>query len=446
MGALHREGKQQGMTYEEAREYLKTAEERGMKPGLDRMKELLFRLGDPERSLRFVHIAGTNGKGSVCAFLTSILTECGYRIGTYTSPAVFSYEERFQINGIPMEKSRLCSYVEQIKEAAECIERDGLDVPTVFEMETAAAFLYFQEENCDLVVLEAGLGGRDDATNVVENTVISVITSVGLDHRAVLGKTPEEIAAAKAGIIKQEIPVVYNIQDLKARAVVEQVGEGKRCLLRPVQRERLILSHQLKPLENGRVAQMFTYKYYTDLEISMLGRYQAENGATAVETAETLSDWGFSVSQEQIRTGLLRAVWPGRFEWIRENPLVFLDGAHNPEGIRALLESLRFYFPDRNWIGVTAVLADKDYEEMARIFGSEFRKIYTVPSQNKRALDATAYKECISRYQKNAEAADSVEDGVKRALREGKSTDVIVIFGSLSFLKEAKEAVEKERR
>ena len=301
------------MTYEEARAYLEAAGRKGMVLGLDNMRSLLARLKNPEASLRFLHIAGTNGKGSVLAFCTSVLKECGYQAGAYVSPAVFSYEEHFQINGIPMKPERLPYYVEQIREAVSSMESVGLPAPTVFEMETALAFLYFQEEQCDIVVLETGLGGRDDATNVVENTVVSVITSIALDHTAVLGRTLEEIAGCKAGIIKPGVPVVYWIEDARARAVVEQAAEGKNCLCRPVSEQRFSVSQHLGLLADGRMAQVFTYKYYQDLEITLLGRYQPQNAAIAVEAMETLSDWGFMITKDGIRKGLREASWPGRF-------------------------------------------------------------------------------------------------------------------------------------
>ena len=428
------------MTYEEARAYLEAAGKKGMVFGLEAMRALLARLGNPEKSLRFLHIAGTNGKGSVLAFCCSVLTECGYRTGAYTSPAVFSYEEHFLIDGKPMEKKRLPDYVKQVQKASEELSGEGI-FPTAFELETAVAFLYFKEEQCDIVVLEAGLGGREDATNVVENVEVSVITSIALDHTAILGKTLEEIASHKAGIIKRGVPVAYRVTDRRARAVIEEEAEKKSSPLRPVNEERLIVLEEGKELPDGRMAQVFTYKYYEKLEIPLLGRFQPENAALAVEALETLSDWGYNITEKQIRNGLLKAVWPGRFELLSGTPQVVLDGAHNPDGVRALLDTVKYYFPVQGRIAVMGVLADKNYKEMVRMAAPFFRQVYTVTPNSPRALSAEALKDCIKPFMEQVTAMETVEEAVETAVKRAKPSEVVILFGSLSFLGQAKEAL-----
>ena len=422
------------MDYAEARAYLAEAAKGGSVLGLEPIRELLHRLGDPQDGLRFVHIAGTNGKGSVLALLSTMLTGAGYRTGRYLSPTLFSYRERIQVDGVNIEREALARHMTAIAAAAEQMANR----PTVFEMETALAFLYFQERRCDIVVLETGLGGALDATNIIQTPVLEVLTSISMDHMEVLGNTLEEITRQKAGIIKPHTRVVSAAQPPEAERVLAEVCRERDCVCRTVDPERITA------VRYGCVSQIFSYKGWEDVELRLAGSYQIANGALALEAAEALREAGFRLSDRQIRQGMRDAVWRGRFTLLRQEPAVVMDGAHNPAAARELRRSLELYFPGRKFYYVFGMFRDKDYPSVIALTAPLAERIITVETPgNPRALPAEALRDAVAKVNPAVEAAESVAAAVDKALAMAGKEDVIVIFGSLSFLGEAEQAVQR---
>lgn len=427
------------MNYEEARVYLEGMSKYGSVLGLESMKALLDRLDNPQDDLKFIHISGTNGKGSVLAYLSAILQKAGYRTGRYSSPALFSYRERIQVDDEKIEKDSLAGHITTISRIIEDMVQDHLPIPTVFEIETALAFLYFKQKNCDIVVLETGLGGALDATNVVKTTVVEVIAPIGMDHMKELGNTLGEIALQKAGIIKENTRVVTALQQEEAKAVLEKVCKERHCVL--CQAEPSYISE----IQYGWKTQSFSYKKWKNVQISLAGKFQIKNAALALEAAAQLQEEGFVLSEENIREGMAAARWKGRFTPISEEPVIILDGAHNPQAARALRDSLEFYFRGKNIYYIFGVFKDKDYEQIIKITAPCAKHIIAVETpDNPRALPAEVLKQKIQQVNSSAEAAHSIEYAIQKSLEYMDKTDVLVIFGSLSFLGLAEKAI-KER-
>lgn len=427
------------MNYREATEYIEELQQYGSVLGLDSMRELCSRLGNPQDELRFVHIAGTNGKGSVLAYVSTILKEAGYRVGRYLSPTITDYRERFQIDGRFITQSGLCKYLEQVKEAAEAMAAEGKPHPTPFEVETAVAFLYFLDKKCDIVVLETGLGGALDATNVVKTTVAAVFASIGMDHMAILGDTLEKIALVKAGIMKDRCYVVTARQDPAVAKILKQAALLRKCKLYTADAERA------KQVYYGVTKQRFTYAGYKNLEISMLGKFQIENAVVAVETIQVLAKAGFPVKEEALRRGLLLTSWPGRFSVIGKKPLFIADGAHNEDASRRLAESLQFYFAEKKMIFILGMLKDKEYEKVINNTCNMAEHIITVtPPIRERAMPAYELAQAVRECNGNVTVADSVPEAVEIAylLASREKDAVIVAFGSLSYLGELMKVVE----
>lgn len=427
------------MNYREATEYIEELQQYGSVLGLDSMRELCSRLGNPQDELRFVHIAGTNGKGSVLAYVSTILKEAGYRVGRYLSPTITDYRERFQIDGRFITQSGLCKYLEQVKEAAEAMAAEGKPHPTPFEVETAVAFLYFLDKKCDIVVLETGLGGALDATNVVKTTVVAVFASISMDHMAILGDTLEKIALVKAGIMKDRCYVVTARQDPAVAKILKQAALLRKCKLYTADAERA------KQVYYGVTKQRFTYAGYKNLEISMLGKFQIENAVVAVETIQVLAKAGFPVKEEALRRGLLLTSWPGRFSVIGKKPLFIADGAHNEDASRRLAESLQFYFAEKKMIFILGMLKDKEYEKVINNTCNMAEHIITVtPPIRERAMSAYELAQAVRECNGNVTVADSVPEAVEIAylLASREKDAVIVAFGSLSYLGELMKVVE----
>ncbi len=419
-------------------EYMESIQSYGVVPGLSGIRQLCRRLGDPQDSLKFVHIAGTNGKGSVLAYVSTILREAGYKTGRYISPAVMDYRERFQIDGRMIPKTQLGRCLEPVKEAAEQMVRDGYPHPTPFEVETAAAFLYFLNNRCDIVVLETGMGGRLDATNVVRTAVCTVFSSISMDHMAMLGSSLEEIAAQKAGIIKERCPVVSCRQKEEAMQVIEREAAQHGCTLTVGD---VSLAGQVR---YGLTKQRFHYGKYKNLEISMAGKYQIANAVLSVEVIEALRGAGFPVSENALREGLRKAEWTGRFEIIGKKPLFIVDGAHNEDGAAKLAESVQFYFSDKKVIFIMGILADKEYDKIIGLTAPLAEQIITVTPHNARALDGYELARAVREVHPVVTAADSLQEAVEMAclLAEGEKDAVVVAFGSLSWLGELISIIE----
>lgn len=427
------------MNYREAMEYVESLKRYGSVPGLQNIKRLCERLGNPQDELKFVHIAGTNGKGSVLAYVSTVLKEAGYRVGRYISPTILDYRERFQIGGMPITKAGLCKYLEQVKTIAEQMEAEGLQHPTPFEIETAIAFLYFLDKKCDIVVLETGLGGTLDATNIIKTTLCAVFASISMDHMAVLGGSLEEIAKQKAGIIKDNCHVVSCRQKPEAMKVIEDAANEHGCSL--VTADVSQASH----IKYGINKQHFSYGEYRNLEITMAGQYQIDNAVLALEVINVLRSEGFAVSEEKLRLGFAQTKWPGRFSVIGKKPLFIADGAHNEDAAQRLAESIRFYFTNRRIIYIMGVLEDKEYDKIIRATYEYAQHIVTVtPPHNARALGGYELAQTAKEYHDSVTVADSLMEAVEIAyLIAGKDSDAVIIaFGSLSYLGELIHIVE----
>ncbi len=410
------------MTYEQALEYIHGVNWTFCKPGLERIGKLCSALGNPERSLRFIHVAGTNGKGSFSSMTASVLTACGLKVGLYTSPFILRFNERMRINGKDIPDKRLAELTERVKPIADAMT----DKPTEFELITAIALLYFSEENVDVVVLECGMGGRLDSTNVIESTLLSVITGIALDHTAYLGDTTEKIAMEKAGIIKHGCPVLFGGEDPDAARVIAK--EAELCGS-PLYRPDYSLI-ELKKADLSGTA--FDYKTHKGVEISLLGLYQPRNAALVLEALDILKNKLPEINDSDVLRGLKGARWQARFEKLYDSPTVIFDGAHNPEGIRSATESISHYFPKGGVIAVSGVLKDKDYnviaDELARVVSDAF----TITPNSPRALSAEDYAEVLRERGINARPTESVREALVLAKQAAQRTGKpIVCLGSL---------------
>ncbi|MCM1044606.1 MAG: bifunctional folylpolyglutamate synthase/dihydrofolate synthase [Candidatus Gastranaerophilales bacterium] len=426
------------MTEKDVMEYIGSLQGRGIVPGLEGIRELCRRLGNPQDALSFVHIAGTNGKGSTLAFVSTVLKCAGYKVGRYLSPTIFHYRERIQVGGRPISKAALCEGIELVQGVCEEMVREGWSQPTAFEVETALAFWYFHKKACDIVVLEAGMGGSLDATNIVTTTVTSVITSVGMDHMKFLGNTLREIALQKAGVIKEGCPVVLLEQSEEVSRVVEQAAGEKGA--------RLIVARgsDAVRIRSGLERQRFDYGGLKGLEISLAGTFQIDNAVLAIETIRTLAGQGYSVKEEALRRGLRETVWRGRFSVLRKNPLFVVDGAHNEDAAQKLAQTIEIYFTNRRIIYIMGVLKDKEYEKIIDLTHKYADQIITVtPPDNPRAMHAYELAREIARVHPLVTAVDSLEEAVEMSLLLAGKEDVILAFGSLSYLGRLMEIVTR---
>ena len=413
------------MTYEETLQYIHSVSWRGSRLGLHRVQELCARLGDPQKQLRCVHIAGTNGKGSVSAMLASIFRHAGMRMGLFTSPYVYAFNERMQIDGEPISDDALTEIVEALRPHADAME----DPPTEFELITVAAFLWFAKEQCDIVVLEAGLGGRLDATNVIESPAAAVITGIGLDHTDALGSTTAEIAAEKAGILKRGCPVILGECDDEAREVIRDAAVAAGAVLYPtdVRPVRILEA----TLEGTKFA--VDWRRY---ETNLLGVYQPKNAAVAIRTAQVLG-----MGEEDIRAGVAQVRWPARFEILQREPLIIFDGGHNPQGVSTAVETVRALLPGKVDL-VTGVMADKDYEAIAENLSAIVENVWCVTPDNPRSLSAEDYVAVFVRAGIPATPAATVAEGVRLARAHAESTGrPLLILGSLYLYKEVRDAL-----
>ena len=422
------------MTYESALEYIHSVVWLGSRPGLSRTEELLAKLGNPERDMKFIHVAGTNGKGSTCSMLDSVLREAGYKVGLYTSPYIVRFNERMQINGEPISDSELAELVEIIKPIAEGME----DKPTEFEIITALAFLYFKRNACDVVVLEVGMGGRLDSTNVIESPLVSVITGIALDHTGVLGTTVKEIAFEKAGIIKKGCPVVYGGRDDDAFEVIS--AKAKECGSE-FRRTKL---ETLKINKLGIDGSDFDYSFYINVKLSLLGAYQSENAATVLETVRFLNESGFVIRVPHIFSGLKKARWRARFELLNREPAVIFDGSHNIQGVIAAANSIKGFFGNQRIALLMGVLADKDYSDMVDILSPLAERVFTVTPDSPRALASEKLAEEFSKRGLDAQGFVNVDDGVRSAFEYAKEKNIpLVMLGSLYMYGEVFSAFQK---
>ncbi len=405
------------MTGLEAIEYIENGRWSSTRLGLERTRELLARLGDPQRRLKFVHVTGSNGKGSTCAMVESILRRAGFRTGLYTSPYIRDFCERIQVNGENIPGERLGAVTERVRAAAEAMD----DHPSQFELVTAAALLYFALERCDIVVLEVGMGGSLDSTNAIDAPEAAVIANIGLEHTEYLGSTIEEIAAVKAGIIKTGCDAVCYGEPPEAVRVVRAV-----CAERGVRLSCADFT-EILPLSRSLDGQIFEWRGMK-LNLPLLGVHQLRNAALALETVETLKRRGWNIGPDAVREGLARVRWPARFEVLSREPLFVLDGGHNPQCAEALASVLADYLPGQKLTFLMGVLGDKNYRAMLKTVAPFAAGFVCAAPRNPRALPAEKLAEAAAGLGLEAEACESVADAVRRSLKKGRP---VVAFGSL---------------
>jgi len=390
------------------------------KPGLEQIRTLLERLGNPQKSLRFVHIAGSNGKGSTAAMTAAALTRAGLRTGLYTSPHLWRFHERFQVDGRPIPPEGLAEIASNV-----------LDIPgnyTEFELMTAIGMLWFQKERCDWVVLETGLGGRLDSTNVIEAPGACVITRIGLEHTQLLGDTLEKIAAEKAGIIKPGCPViVYRQEPAVLNRIKAYCKNNQWIVTNPDQLERLSCTPE---------GQIFTYRGRGPFSIALLGQHQLENAAAALDTL-----WALGIPEKAIAQGLKRARWPGRLELLGRRPDVLLDGGHNPQCMEAVARTLGELYPGANVRFVLGVLGDKDYPAMVRTLLPLADEFFCVTPDSPRALPAEDLAACVRRLGGAARACPSLGAALAAVFHGTGPEDVICMCGSLYMIGEIRECL-----
>ena len=418
------------MDYQEALAYIHAVHWQGHKPGLDRIRALLAALGDPHKQLRFVHVAGTNGKGSTAAMLDSCLRCAGYRVGLFTSPYINRFNERIQVDGVPIPDNDLVRLVEQVQPAASAMA----DVPTEFELITALGMLYFVQTRCDIVVLEVGLGGALDSTNVIDPPECAVITALGMDHVKELGPTLADIAAAKAGIIKPGSPVVSYGGVPEADQVIARTAAAQGAPLTVADFGKLALR------DASLEGQTFDYDGLEGLTLPLLASYQPRNAAVAIEALRALRTRGWQIPDSAIRQGLAQVRWPGRFELLRRDPPFLLDGSHNAHGMRATVESLRALFPGEKFVFLVSIMADKDADEMLRLLLPLAKGFVTVTAPSPRAIPAAELAARIEALGGRAEPAGGIPAAVARVW-ELAAGGPAAALGTLYFSGEVREAV-----
>ena len=427
------------MDFLEAQNYLeKVRSQKGIVLGLDTMRHLMAKLNNPQDKVKFIQVAGTNGKGSTAAYLTSILSEAGIKVGRYTSPAVFSSTEQYFACGSCISENEYAQGMTAVAEAAASL--DG-ETPTAFEQETALAFLYFAQKGCELAILEAGLGGDMDATNIVTTTVCSIITSISMDHCRILGNKLSEIAAHKAGIIKPGAPVICIEQKEDAMEPIRKAAKAADTPLYEVHRD------EVRQIFSDKRESIVFFREFENMHLKMLGSCQPENAALAVQAASVLSR-SYPIEKKHIYDGIEKTRWGGRFELHSGSPDIILDGAHNPDGIRRLRESVNQMFGAVPICYVCGVLADKDYEKEIEILFGRASKVLTVTPPSPRAMKSTDLKAAIkNRFPQLKVIAFEGNDDIEKAMEAATSQEnPVVVCGTLTILARVKEWMKRNDR
>lgn len=421
------------MTLDEALDYIHRVDWRGSVPGLSRIDALLNKLGHPESAVKYIHITGTNGKGSTCAMTASVLQAAGYRTGLYTSPYIRRFNERMQINGVPIPDDDLCALVEEIQPLADSMA----DHPTEFELVTAIGLTWFARHHCDVVVCEVGMGGEFDATNIIPAPEVAALTNIGLDHTAFLGSTVEAIAATKSGIIKPGCHVVL----YPCPPSVEQVVAA-RC--RAVGAPLTVTDfNALHPISHSLGGQTFDWPGLPGLRLPLLGQHQLHNAAVALTILDVLRRRGWHIPDNAIRAGLDAVKWPGRFQVVRRDPIVILDGGHNPQCMEALTQNVSDYLSGYPLTVLTGVLGDKDYAHMYGRLAAQAAHFVTVTPRNPRALPAAQLTEMLSALGKPVTPCDTIAQGVDAALALTPLDGAVLCCGSLYLLGDVLDELDR---
>lgn len=411
------------MNIDEAIEFIEKTSNKDRIRNMSRINYLLSYLGNPERELKYVHITGTNGKGSTASMIASVLKEAGYKTGLYTSPYIHKFNERMQVNGVNIPDEDLIKAVEEIKDAVATMA----EKPTQFDLITAIGFLYFKKVKCDIVVLEVGLGGRFDSTNACVSPEVAVITSLGLEHTKELGDTIEKIASEKAGIIKKKCDVILYEAQQTVLDIIKNECMQKSSRLHEVNFD------EIEVIKSDLRGQIFSYSDFKNIEISLLGEHQLKNAAVSLEAIDCLIKRGWDISYKNIQDGFKNAKWPGRFEILNEKPYFIVDGAHNPQGVETLVKNIKKYFKNKKVIFLTGVFRDKEYEKMFEIAVSYGKKFITVQPDYQRALDYKDLAKLLRKKYKHVEVfeAGDIQNGIEISLGCAEQEDVVVAFGSL---------------
>lgn len=418
------------MNYREVLAYIHHTQKFGSKLGLENITALLNLMGNPHRDLKVIHVAGTNGKGSTCSFIASVLKEQGYKVGLYTSPYLEEFTERIRINGQNIPERKLAEIGSFTKSKVEEMIARGLEHPTEFEMITAVAFEYFKREQVDFLVLEVGLGGRADATNVIEKPLLSVITPIAMDHMDRLGNTLREIAYEKAGIIKPNGFVISSPQRPEVMEVIQEVCKKQDAKLIQVSLNNVHIIEQNERFQRFDVK--YGEKYLKDIKIHLLGEHQIENAALAISALYQLNkEYHIAIDINSFYRGFAKTSWPGRLEIIHQNPTVLIDGAHNLHGMKALEKVIKQLFSDRKLILGIGVLKDKDVEGMLRAIVPLAEKLVLTEPNNPRALSVQELASLVAKYKKDYVIKEKISEAVQTALSLAESDSLIVFAGSL---------------
>lgn len=430
------------MNYQEAINFIDDKNKYGSRLGLDSIKKLLSLLNNPHHNLKYIHVAGTNGKGSTCAYLASCLMETGYKTGLYTSPHLERFTERIQINGKEVTEEEVATLTEKVKTACDEMVRLGFEHPTTFEIITAIGFLYFYEKNVDIVVLEVGLGGKGDATNAIESSLASVITTISYDHMEVLGNTLEEIAIQKAGIIKDNGIVISYPKSKEPQEAIKKIATQKNAVFVEVPIENV----NIKYLSDDGSIFDFEYNdhFIEKIRTNLIGEHQIYNATTAITTLLTLNDSGLiKISIDDIKNGIEKTKWHGRIELLRHKPKFIIDGAHNLEGAENLVKALGNFKFDRLILGI-AILKDKDFDHMLSLLVPMADVIIATEANTDRKLDAERMKEQIEKIWTKEEVIveKHIQNAVERALIIANENDLILFTGSLYMIGEVRDAAK----
>ena len=419
------------MNIEQAINYIHSLYRPGNKPGLHRIRELLALLGNPEKELKFIHIAGTNGKGSTAAMTASILCKAGFKAGLFTSPYIYRFNERIQMDGKQIEDEVLLPLILKVKALADTMA----EPPTEFEFVTALAMEYYRQEGCPMVVLEVGMGGLKDATNAIPAPEVAVITNIGFDHTDALGNTLEQIAANKAGIFKEGSSAVVYRGTAGVEAVYERICSKKNIPLKKADFDSLqLISHDL-------YGQVFHCGSRKNITLPLLGDHQLHNAAVVLGIMDTLIEKGYAITEEHIYEGMRDVSWPGRFDIVCRDPLFIIDGGHNPQCIEALVKNIKDYLAGRKVIVLTGVLADKDYGEMYRPVMELVQEFVCITPDNPRKLPAAELAQHLTQAGAKATACETVKEGVDMAIALAGKDGVVLSFGSLYAIGDIKNAI-----